>query len=124
MVAPRVGKKYQTFVFAKEGVLAVASGVSRLYTDETYVIEQVRASVNTPPAGASIIVDVHKNGTTIFTTQSRRPTISAGGNTAINSGAIEGFTIGNDDYLTVDVDQIGSSTPGSDLTVTVRLRRA
>lgn len=119
----KVTEDYQTFVFTKQGSLSVASGVSRLYLDESYVIYQVRASVNTAPTGASIIVDVNKNGTTIFTTQSRRPTIAASGFTATNGTPIEVTALAAGDYLTIDIDQVGSTIPGSDLTVNVRLRR-
>ena len=124
MAPPKAGRQYQTFVFSKQGTLATGVGVSRQYVDEAYVIDQVRASVNTQPTGASVIVDVNKNGTTIFTTQSRRPTIAVSTNTAINSGAIEVLNLAAGDYLTVDIDQIGSTVAGADLTVNVRLRRA
>lgn len=123
-MTPRSGQQYQTFVFSKQGAASVATGATRQYVDEAYVIDQVRASVGTAPTGATLIVDVNKNGTTIFTTQSRRPAIAISGNTAINSGAIEVASLAAGDYLTVDIDQIGSTVPGSDLTVNVRLRRA
>jgi hypothetical protein len=68
------------------------------------------------PVGADLIVDVNRNGTTIFTTQSNRPKILDGG------GSVPGtpdVTILFSGYLTVDVDQVGSTTPGSDITVAV-----
>jgi hypothetical protein len=108
--------------FSKSGVLAVAVGAMRWYAKGDWTITQVRAAVGTAPTGASLIVDVNKNGTTIFTTQTNRPTIAAGTNTDL-ADAIEVATLADGDYLTVDVDQIGSGTPGSDLVVEVWMRR-
>lgn len=102
----------------KDGV-TVAVGTMRLYNDtgSTITISTVRASVGTAPTGASLIVDVNLNGTTIFTTQSARPTITASSFTATGTPAVTAWTNGT--YLTVDVDQVGSTIAGSDLTVTV-----
>lgn len=112
----------EVYTFSVTGTVAVASGKSRIYLEGNYTIETVRAAVNTAPTGAALIVDVNKNGTTIYTTQSARPSIAAAGNSATgNSPAVTTFQAG--DYLTVDVDQVGSTVAGADLTVTVRLRK-
>lgn len=112
----------EAYVFAVTGTLAVATGKSRVYLEGSYSIDSVRAAVNTAPVGASVIVDVNKNGTTVFTTQGNRPTIAAAGFLSTGT-APDVLTFVAGDYITVDVDQIGSSTAGSDLTVTIRLRR-
>lgn len=124
MAPPRHGQQFQTFVFSKSGALTVATGTIRQYVDEGYIIDQVRASVGTAPTGAALIVDVKKNGTTIFTTSTRRPSITATTFTATNGTPIEVNSLAAGDYLTVDIAQIGSTVAGSDLTVNVRLRRA
>lgn len=125
-LAAATGLKYVTiaepYIFAVTGALTVATGKSRIYMESAYAVETIRAAVNTAPAGASVLVDVNKNGVTLFTTQANRPTIAAAGNlSTVLTPDITTFAAG--DYLTVDVDQIGSTTAGSDLTVTVRLRR-
>lgn len=112
----------EVYTFAITGAVAVATGKSRIYLEGSYVVETVRAAVNTQPTGAALIVDVNKNGTTIYTTQSGRPSISASSNSATgNSPDVTTFAGG--DYMQVDVDQVGSTVAGADLTVTVRLRR-
>ena len=112
----------EAYPFSVSGVLTVQAGTHRIYTEGTYVIESIRASVGTAPTGAAILVDVNKNGTTIFTTPANRPTIAIGTNTdTANNPDITTFAA--NDYLTVDVDQIGSTIAGSDLTVVVRLRK-
>jgi hypothetical protein len=120
--ATRLLTEIEQIPISRSGALTVATGVFRMYLDAAYVVESVRASVNTAPTGASLIVDVNKNGTTIYTTQANRPTITAASNTATsNSPDVTTFAAG--DYITVDVDQIGSTVAGSDLVVTLRLRR-
>lgn len=115
-VAPRT-----TYPFSAAGTLAVKAGTNRLYNDtgRTLTIIAVRASVGTAPAGASVIVDVNKNGTTIFTTQTNRPTIVAA-STTDTADTVEVSSWAAGEYLTIDIDQVGSSgTEGAYLTVTV-----
>lgn len=112
----------EAYTFSNVGAATVKTGVSRIYLEGNYTVETVRAAVNTAPTGAALIVDVNKNGTTIYTTQTARPQIAVSTNSANgNSPAVTTFVAG--DYITVDIDQIGSTVAGSDLTVTIRLRR-
>jgi hypothetical protein len=103
--------------FSVPGPLAVQTWPLRLYVTQACTITGVRASVGTAPTGASLIVDVNKNGTTLFTTQSARPTIVVGTNTVTTVPAVTALAVG--DYLTVDIDQVGSTVAGSFLTVQV-----
>lgn len=104
------------------GILTLTSGVQRFRMPYDGTIMAAAAVVNTAPTGAAVIADVNLNGTTIYTTAANRPTVAAGAN---DSGEtvpdVTTFSVG--DYLTVDVDQIGSGTAGSDLVVVVRVRR-
>lgn len=109
--------------FSRQGPLAVTTGVSRFYADDYYYLTSVRASVNTPPQGASVIVDVLKNGSTVFTTTGNRPAITAGTTTATSAGPPDLLYVQPGDYLTVSVAQVGTSTPGADLTVSVLGRK-
>lgn len=112
----------EAYTFSVTGAVTATTGKSRIYLEGNYTVETVRAAVNTAPTGAALIVDVNKNGTTIYTTQTARPQIAVSTNSANgNSPAVTTFAAG--DYITVDVDQIGSTVAGSDLTVTIRLRR-
>lgn len=108
-------------VFTVEGALTVAAGVIRIYNKLGFAvtISQVFISVNTAPTGASgILVDVNKNGTTIFTNQANRPTIT-GTNFTGTTTTIDVASLSDGDYLTADVDQVGSTIAGSNLTVHV-----
>jgi hypothetical protein len=106
--------------FFRTGELAVGAGTYPLYNDSgrPWTVVAVRASVVTAPTGAAVIVDVNRNGTTIFGTQSARPTIAAGTKTSKTTGMTV-TSIGDGDWLTVDIDQIGSTIKGSDLIVQI-----
>lgn len=84
-------------------------------------IDEVRIHLGTANTGATFLVDVNINGTTIFTTQANRPTIAISGTDA-TSGAPDTTKFAKNDRLSFDVDQIGSTIAGSDLTVMVRGR--
>lgn len=110
------------FVFAQAGELATGTGSSRLYLPFDVDIIEVEAAVGTAPTDAALIVDVNVDGTTIFTTQSNRPQI-ASTEFVDESTTIEDDSHSDGQYLTVDIDQVGSTIAGSDLTVLVHYRR-
>lgn len=110
--------------FARSGALVVGGGAFRWYnrSGRTLTVDSVTASVGTASSGTSIIVDVNIGGTTIYTTQGNRPTITAGSNTVDNTTAPDVPALVDNAYLTVDIDQVGSGTAGSDLVVQIWLR--
>ena len=109
-----------SIVFAQTGTVAIVTGATRWYNDTgaALTLLSVRASVGTAPTGADLIVDLNLNGTTVWSTQANRATIAAGANTG-ESATFNTSSVPDGSYLTADVDQVGSGTPGSDLTVTV-----
>jgi len=108
-------------MLAVEGTLAVESGVIAVYAPYSGVLTRAHAAVWTPPVGADIVLDVNRNGTSIFTDADDRLVIPDGlyttdyvvlaGNPDITTEVTAG------DYFSVDVDQIGSGTEGANLTV-------
>lgn len=110
-----------SITYSLPGILYTSVGATRLYFYGPCTVQRVIASVGTPPSGASIIVDVNKNGSSLFGIQTNRPTIASGLYVASNTPSITNIASG--DYLTIDVDQIGSVTKGSDLVVTIEYTR-
>jgi hypothetical protein len=108
---------YQVQIFTVPGTLSVGTGRAKFYIPGPITLGNVRASVGTAPTGSSIIIDVNKNGSSVFTTNSK-PQIFAG-QTLVSTSTpnITEFTTG--DYITVDVDAVGSLNPGMDLTVQI-----
>lgn len=111
---------YQVQIFTVPGALGTGSGKARFYVPGPVTLGNVRASVGTAPLGSEIIVDVNVNGSTVFTTQANRPKIFSGEITvATSTPDIQELDTG--DYISVDVDAVGSVYPGADLTVQIEL---
>lgn len=110
----------------RDSDIAVDTGAHRIPilfagTPASITIKSVRAMIGTAPVGADIILDIHKNGTTIFTTQGNRPTIPDGAN---DSGEVTNMNItalAKGDYLTMDIDQVGIGTKGQNLVFIVEV---
>lgn len=118
-----VDASWECAPFTSAGVLTVKTGTSRFpIKGGTFQIQTVAVMVGTAPTGAAVIVDVNKNGTTIYSNQANRPTVAISG-TSATVGAHAATTVTDGDYLTVDIDQIGSTIAGSDLVVMIRLQR-
>ena len=108
---------YQVQVFTVPGTLSVGIGRAKFYIPGAITLGNVRASVGTAPTGAAVTIDVNKNGSSVFTTN-LKPVIYAG-QTVVSTSTpnITEFSAG--DYITVDIDTVGSLNPGSDLTVQI-----
>jgi len=106
------------------GTVAVGVGKSRFYLagGGNFTFDSMRISVDTAPTGSALTVDVNLNGTTIYTTQSARPSLAAGDHSAVgNNPAVTSFASG--DYFTFDVDTVGSTVAGADLMCCLRVRK-
>jgi hypothetical protein len=81
----------------------------------------VRISLTTAPLGSALIVDLHMNGVTMFSTQVR---VDAGMKTSVGSAVpavinIPGMLCPDDAEFQVYVTQVGSSFAGTGLKVAV-----
>jgi len=115
-----LGKRFYTITIA--GVLTVDPNPLRIYnlTGRTLVIKRVHLAVDTAPTGSAVIIDIHENGTTIFTTQGNRPQIADSANTG-QSTTIDDASWADGNYIQAEVDQIGSTAAGEDLTITIEV---
>jgi len=126
-----------TFVFTSReahtlyssGVLSTEIGQSAISITKACRIESIQVRVGTAPTGADLVVDINKGNrttapSTIFITQGWRPIISAGEYTYVWDSGVVFMDISDlspGDYLTADIDQVGSVVAGADLTITIRL---
>lgn len=108
----------ETLTFTIPGNLVVGTGQARWYAQRAITISNVRVSVGTAPTGSSAIFDVNRNGTTIFSTQVNRPTVAVSGFTDLSS-VPDTTSIASGEYITIDVDQIGSSTAGANAVIQI-----
>lgn len=90
------------------GTLSTNTGTLRLYLHKAATLSEIDLFVNTAPSGSAINLDINKNGTSVAT-----PSISA--DSTSNTGISASVSFAEGDYITVDIDQVGSSTAGSDL---------
>lgn len=88
------------------------------------VVESVSAIIGTPSTGASVRIDVKKNGASIFSSGSYLE-IPAGSTEVIRTIDFSATptTIERDDELTVDVVQVGSDFAGCSAVVNVAMRK-
>jgi hypothetical protein len=115
------GSKGESMItFSSTGSLSVTTGTIRYLFPFAATILGVSAAINTAPTGSSVLVDVNKNGTTVFTTQANRPEIAASANSSGTESVPDVTSISSGDFLQVDIDQVGSTVAGSDLTVFIR----
>lgn len=117
VVLSGISTTFQQVTLSRPGVLFVSTGRARWYAPgapggPAITIKSVRCSVGTAPVGGVIEVVVKSSG---FSTLVTIP------NGAQTSGR-EVMYIGSvnpDEFFTVDVLKVGSSVPGSDLTVQI-----
>lgn len=108
----------QVQTFSLLGVIAVTTSASRFVAPRSGTIKGVRVACGVAPTGAAVIVDLNKNGNTAYTTQANRPTCPDGSNQG--SETVPDVTsLADGDYLTVDIDQVGSTVAGEDISVMV-----
>lgn len=109
--------------FTHSGVLEVGVGaIGYPIKGGTFTILTIAARLASAPTGSPAILDVNKNGITIFGTQASRPTFAVTEKDA-TVGTPTISEVADGDVLTIDIDQIGSTFPGSYLTVVIRLQR-
>lgn len=104
--------------FIKSGNLSTATGKPLFVFPATSKLVDVTAVVGTAPTSQDVLVDVNLDGTTIFTNQSHRPTISSTAAVTAVPDVTDEIDAGT--VLTVDIDQVGSGTTGADLCVVIR----
>jgi len=110
----------RTATWSLPGAATVNTGVQRLYFPDRSFILAARLTADTAGTGTGFnTLDVHKNGTTIFTTQANRPTLAAGENDGGSQGP-DVRAIAAGEYLTIDIDALTATTPAEDLVALVR----
>jgi len=107
-------------IFTVAGNITLGGGVLRIDNalGVTETISKVLLRITTAPTGADLIVDIHKDGVTIFTDQNHRPRIAAGAYTGFTTD-IDVSAWADGSYLTCEIDQIGSTITGANLVVSV-----
>ena len=118
--------QYETIAFSFKGTLTTTTdtGALRVPIINTGTIVKAYAKIETAPTGASLIIDLNKNGTSIWaTTQANRLTVAISGTSATQT-TFDTTAVTEDDYITCNLDQVGSTVAGANLVVVLKYRYA
>ena len=77
----------------------------------------VRATLTTAPVGSTLIVDINEGGTSILSTKLSIDASEKTSTTAATSAVISDSSLADDAEITIDIDQVGSTTAGAGLKI-------
>jgi len=96
-----------------DGNLSLNTGAERLYLSSNTSLSSIDAYVETAPSGAGskVLANIKKNGGSVVANIS----IPAGSSSNSNIAPPSAVSFVRGDYITVDIAEIGSATPGANL---------
>jgi len=108
---------------AETGALESGVGVIQCRVPYKMALTQLpRISVTTAPTGSTIIVDINAGATSPATILSTKLSIDISEKTSVSASSqavLSTTTLGDDDILTFDIDQIGSTESGVALKIII-----
>ena len=116
----------RSYAAACSGALSTSMACEevRVYVPDACTPTRVQLAATTAPTGSAIIIDVNKCSDpstcqTLFATQANRPQIAASATSGNSTTFDAPQTIAAGSYVGIDVDQVGSTIAGSNLTMTL-----
>jgi hypothetical protein len=108
--------------FGRNGTLSVSTGTLPFAAPVAMTITGFWVACGTAPTGAAIIVDVLKNGSTLWPTNpANRPKIGAGSKNSGGLAVPDVTALAAGDVLTISLVQVGSTVPGADLGLSMKV---
>ncbi len=106
------------------GVLLAKTNIDGgMYIPFAGTVVSVSLYRGTAGSSGSTLVDIHKNGTTVFTTQGNRPTLAFGAGQKVTVTNMDVTSVSAGDVFTCDVDQIDAGNP-EDVIVVLELEKS
>jgi hypothetical protein len=119
----RVGSGSGDYSFAVDGRLAAATNVPNAFiVTKDVEISACYIYCKAPGTAGSTVVDVNKNGVTLFTTSGNRPTLAFDDANGWASSVPDVLTFAAGDVITLDIDQ--TATGAEDLVVALSVKGA
>lgn len=117
---------YTFTVAVSDETTDLTTGTAKLTFRMPYamMLTAVRASVTTAPVGSTLVVDINESGTSILSTKLSIDAGETTSTTATTQPVISDANLADDAEITIDIDQVGSSTAGAGLKVTLIGTRA
>lgn len=109
---------FKTISFYVDDVLEVDTNLISVIAPQSLIINEIRLMVDIAPTGTALIIDINKNGTTLYTTQANRPTIAVG-ETSIIATLPDTLSLTVGDKISIDIDQIGTTLAGENLSIAI-----
>jgi hypothetical protein len=107
------------FLGNQEDNIAVGNNIYSFRIPTDFVVDSLRGFVRTAPIGNFVLVDMNVNGSSILSTKLR---IDASEDTSVTASEQPVFTstfITANSKISFDIDQVGSSAPGTGLGITL-----
>ena len=117
------GQNLDTIRFTKTGTLSTETGTEGAWiAPRACTLSRITLYRRTAGSSGSTTADVNINGTTVFTTQANRPSVTAavGGNATSIKTNMEVVLLTQNDRLEVDIDAVEGGTP-ADMTVIIEV---
>lgn len=105
----------KTIPIALAGAQTVGTRKAGFVAQEAGTFQSCKFTVGTAPTGATLIGDVKKNGVTMYTTTTRRPTVAISGTVSAETATADIQSFAKGDVITFDIIQVGSTVAGADL---------
>lgn len=112
-------KSILAIMYTIPGELVVQIGTVRLPITHNGTLLNVAIALGAAPNTDDVVMDLNKNGTTMFA--SGKPTITSGSTESLTNLPTT-TAIAAGDFLTVDLDEVGTAYPGADLVVVISYR--
>ena len=103
--------------------LSTGTGVVTFHMPSAGTLTGVKATVNTAPGGSNIEVDINENSVSVLSTIITIDDGETSSKTAITGPVIGDSSLAEDSVISIDIDQVGSSTAGTGLKVTLYVIR-
>lgn len=97
--------------------LTVVDGAAIFRMPFAFTLTGVRATVTTAPVGSEIIVDITEGGTTVLSTLLTIDVAGKSSEDATTPAVISDSALSDDAEISINIDQIGSSTAGTGLKI-------
>lgn len=120
--APAASAQSQAIIIAvgdESTALTTGTNKVRFRMPYAFTLTGVRASVNTAPTGATLIVDINEGGVSVLSTKLSIDATETTSTTAATPAVISDSALADDAEISIDIDQIGSTVAGAGLKVSL-----
>ena len=95
--------------------LSIGTGKTTFRMPYAMTINSIRANVNTAPTDDNLIIDINEDGSSILSSKLVIDDSERTSTTSASAAVISDTALADDAEITVDIDQVGSTSPGKGL---------